>query len=68
MAKPADVWTSYFSPGTQVLRNKPGIQDQDTLQAVEYLNGASAEFPPEGSDAGSRLCSAHNLAFGALYE
>ncbi|WP_426716560.1 Fic/DOC family protein [Corynebacterium auriscanis] len=75
MAKPADVWTSYFYPGTQVLRNIPDIQDQDTLQAVEYLNGASAELSNsigesslEGGDAGSRLCSAHNLAFGALYE
>lgn len=75
MVKPADDWTSYFYPGTQVFRNKPGIEDQDTLQAVEYLNGASAELSNstgesslDGNDVESRLRSAHKLVFGALYE
>jgi fido (protein-threonine AMPylation protein) len=37
-------WDSYFWPGTQVLRNLPGVRDQDRLNASESMAAKSRMF------------------------
>jgi len=44
---PPGDWTSYFWPGTTVLRNKLGIHDPDELHTEEYLYASARQIDLE---------------------
>lgn len=67
-------WSSYFYPGTTVLRNNLNIRGQNQLSAVEYELTAgreaglkAGELPIEGDTSAARLSSIHETLLGKVY-
>ncbi|MDR1295614.1 MAG: Fic family protein [Bifidobacteriaceae bacterium] len=68
-----DGWDSYFWPGTQVLRNLPGVREQDQLNTLELMAAKSRTFelatgPLDGCFDLDHMQRIHRHLFQDIYE
>ena len=68
-------WEAYFWPGTDVLKNKPGIGDADHLRIIEYestffreMEIRTGRVQIDRTHDHRHLRSIHRHLFGDLYE
>lgn len=67
-------WESYFYPDTEVLRNRAGLRDADTLREFEeeavFLRTSEilVQNPVPGNLDRAHLCAIHQRVFGDVYD